>query len=87
MKQRSDCRAAEALRPYRHSWNRHHHLGLVRQLNLSARQPDGWEHSRNFAQLSGMMERAGMSERAIYQRTKEVFEHFHLPFDSEPPES
>ena len=27
-----------------------------------------------------------MSERAIYKRTKEVFENFHLPFDAEPPE-
>ena len=33
-----------------------------------------------------MMERVGMSERAIYQLTKEVFEHFHLPFDAERPE-
>ena len=32
-----------------------------------------------------MMERAGMSGLAIYQWTKEVFEHFHLPFDAEPP--
>jgi len=41
---------------------------------------------KNFGPLNAMMERAGMSERAIYQRTKEVFEHFHLPFDAEPPE-
>lgn len=41
---------------------------------------------RNFAQFNAMMERAGMSELAIYQRAKEVFEHFHLPIDAEPPE-
>ena len=41
---------------------------------------------KNFGPLNAMMERAGMSERAIYQRTKEVFEHFHLPFDAEVPE-
>ena len=40
----------------------------------------------NFAPLNAMMERVGMSERAIYQLTKEVFEHFHLPFDAERPE-
>lgn len=28
----------------------------------------------------------GMSARAIYQRIKQVFEHFHLPFDAEPPD-
>lgn len=33
-----------------------------------------------------MMERTGMWERAIHQRTKEAFEHFHLPFDAELPE-
>jgi hypothetical protein len=41
---------------------------------------------RSFALLNTMMERAGMSEWAIYQRTKEVFEHFHLPFEAKPPE-
>jgi hypothetical protein len=41
---------------------------------------------KNFGPLYAMMERAGMSERAIYPRTKEVFEHFHLPFYAEPPE-
>ena len=40
---------------------------------------------RNFVPLNTMMERAGRSELAIYQRTKEVLEHFHLPFDAEPP--
>ena len=42
--------------------------------------------SRNFAPLNAMMERAGCSERAIYDRTREVFHHFNLPFDAEPPE-
>ena len=43
-------------------------------------------HFKDKADLfNAMMERAGMSELAIYQRTKEVFEHFHLPFDAEPP--
>jgi hypothetical protein len=41
---------------------------------------------KNFGPLNAMMVRAGMSERAIYQRTKEEFECFLLPFDSEPPE-
>ena len=41
---------------------------------------------RNFAPLNAMMERAGMSEQAIYRWTKEIFEHFHLPFDEEPSE-
>jgi len=30
--------------------------------------------------------RAGMSEMDIYNRTRDVFHHFHLPYDSEPPE-
>jgi hypothetical protein len=41
---------------------------------------------KNFGPLNAMMERAGMSELAIYQRTKEVFEHYKLPFDGEPRE-
>ncbi len=41
---------------------------------------------KNFTPLNAMMERAGMPELAIYQRTKEVFEHFHLRFDAEPPD-
>ena len=41
---------------------------------------------QNFAPLNAMMERARMSELAIYQRTKEVFEHFHMPFDAVPPD-
>ena len=41
---------------------------------------------RNFAPLNAMMERAGMSEQDIYDRTKEVFAHFGLPYDAPPPE-
>jgi hypothetical protein len=42
--------------------------------------------ARNFGPLNAMMERAGMSERAIYERSREVFHHFHLPYDAPPPE-
>jgi hypothetical protein len=41
---------------------------------------------QNFGPLNAMMDRAGMSEMAIYERTKEVFQHYKLPFDAEPPE-
>ena len=41
---------------------------------------------RDLVQLNAMMERAGMSELAIYERTRKVFRHFHLPFHAEPPE-
>jgi hypothetical protein len=33
-----------------------------------------------------MMGRAGMSATDIYNRTRDVFLHYKLPFDSEPPE-
>lgn len=33
------------------------------------------------------MERAGMSERDIYDRTRDVFHYFNLPFDGETPVS
>ncbi len=42
--------------------------------------------SRNFAPLNAMMERAGMAERAIYDRTREIFHQFHLPLDADPPD-
>ena len=42
--------------------------------------------SKNFVPLNLMMERAGMSEMDIYNRTRDVFLHFKLPYDSEPPE-
>ncbi|MCX6874308.1 MAG: hypothetical protein NTW21_10950 [Verrucomicrobia bacterium] len=40
---------------------------------------------RNFIPLNTMMERAGMSEMDIYHRTRDVFHHFKLPYDAEPP--
>ena len=36
--------------------------------------------------LNLMMERAGMSEREIHIRTREVFHHYKLPYDEPPPE-
>lgn len=41
---------------------------------------------KNFASLNAMMERAGMSEMDIYNRTRDTFRYFKLPFDSPPPE-
>jgi hypothetical protein len=41
---------------------------------------------QNFGPLNAMMERAGMSEMDIYNRTRDIFLYFNLPFDSEPPE-
>ena len=40
---------------------------------------------KNFVPLNMMMERAGMSESDIYNRTCDVFLHYKLPYDSEPP--
>jgi hypothetical protein len=42
--------------------------------------------ARNFAPLNLMMERAGMSEMDNYNRTREVFLYYGLPYDAEPPE-
>lgn len=42
--------------------------------------------SKNCAPLNAMMERAGMSEMDIYNRTRDVFLHFKLPYDAPPPE-
>jgi|688.fasta_scaffold207756_1 hypothetical protein len=39
----------------------------------------------NILTLNLMMERAGMSEMDIYNRTRDVFLHYKLPFDSPPP--
>ena len=39
----------------------------------------------DFMPMNLMCERAEMSERGIYDRTKAVFEYFGLPFDAEPP--
>jgi hypothetical protein len=40
---------------------------------------------KNFGPLNLMMERAGMSEMDIYNRTRDVFHHYKLPYNSEPP--
>ena len=40
---------------------------------------------KNFVPLNLMMERAGMSEMDIYNRTRDVFHHYKLPYNSEPP--
>jgi len=39
----------------------------------------------DFASMNLMCERAQLLERAIYDRSKAVFEYFGLPFDAEPP--
>ncbi len=39
----------------------------------------------DFGPMNRMCERAGLSERAIYDRTKAVMEYFGFPFDSPPP--
>ena len=41
--------------------------------------------SQDFGPMNIMCERAGMSERLIYDRTKQVFEYFEMPFNVEPP--
>jgi hypothetical protein len=40
---------------------------------------------RNFIPLNTMMERAGMSEMDIDNRTRKILHYFNLPFDAEPP--
>ena len=40
---------------------------------------------RDFTPMNLMCERSGMSERAIYDRTRGVFNYFNLPFDVAPP--
>lgn len=42
--------------------------------------------SCGFVPMNEMCERAGMSERQIFERTKAVFEYFNLPFDAGPPQ-
>ena len=41
--------------------------------------------SGGFVPMNEMCERAGMSERQIFERTKAVFGYFNLPFDVGPP--
>ena len=40
--------------------------------------------SGGFVPMNEMCERAGMSQRQIFERTKVVFEYFNLPFDASP---
>ena len=40
--------------------------------------------SGSFVPMNEMCERAGLSERQIYDRTKVVFEYFNLLFDAVP---
>ena len=40
--------------------------------------------SGGFAPMNEMFERAGAPERAIYDRTRQIFEYFHLPADMPP---
>jgi len=42
--------------------------------------------AKNFGPLNMMMERAGMSEMDIYNRTRDIFHYFKLPYDAPPPE-
>ena len=41
---------------------------------------------KNWVPLNMMMERAGMSEMDIYNRSRDVFLHYKLPYDQPPPE-
>ena len=40
---------------------------------------------KNFIPLNTMMKRAGMSEMDIFNRTRDIFLYFNLPFDAPPP--
>ena len=41
--------------------------------------------SNDFSPMNVMCDRAEMSERMIYDRSKAVFEYFDMPFNAEPP--
>jgi hypothetical protein len=41
---------------------------------------------KNILPLNTLMERAAMSEMDIYNRTREIFLYFNLPFDASPPQ-
>lgn len=41
----------------------------------------------DFPHMNWMCERAGMSEREIFERTREVFHYFTLPFEAEKPKA
>ena len=36
--------------------------------------------------MNAMCEQAGMSEQGIFERTRQVFEYFQLPFDVSEPD-
>jgi hypothetical protein len=40
----------------------------------------------DFDPMNALCERADHSERAIYDRSKAVFEYFGFPYDAPPPE-
>jgi hypothetical protein len=40
---------------------------------------------KGWGPMNAMCGRAGMSERAIYDRSKAVMGYYHLPFDVPPP--
>lgn len=40
----------------------------------------------DFDPMNELCERAGLSERAIYGRSKAVFEYLGFPYDAPPPE-
>lgn len=39
----------------------------------------------DFDPMNALCERAGLSDRAIYDRLKAVFEYFGFPYDAPPP--
>jgi hypothetical protein len=41
--------------------------------------------SVGFGPMNAMCERAGLSEQAIYERTRDIFHYFNLPFDAAGP--
>ena len=40
---------------------------------------------KGWVPMNEMCERAGFSERAIYDRSKAIMGYYHLPFDVPPP--
>lgn len=41
---------------------------------------------KNFSPLNAMMKRAAMSEMDIYDRARDIFHYFDLPYDAPPEE-
>ncbi len=69
-------------------------LGAITSIQVDAKPVVGVQHdrlellqfvSRDFEPMNAMCDRAGMFEQRIYERTKQVFEYFGLPFDAKPP--